>query len=86
MYHDKRLLPFNIDVEDQKIVFKNAQKPKLIRSFPLKRVHLRTCDTPDEKICDPDGLNYCVMLEIAKTGNYIKLYFMSFEAMKAVIT
>ena len=48
-------------------------------------MQVRTCDTPDEKICDPAGLNYCLMLELAKTGNYIKLHFVAFEAMDEAI-
>ena len=61
-----------------------AANQKQMSSFDLRRLHVRTCDTPTAKAGDASRLNYCAYLEVAKR-RHLKLHFMSFEAMNSTI-
>ena len=76
-------MPFDLFIDGENLLLQAMHKQP--SSFNLHQIHIRSCDSPSEKVGDPAHLNFCAFIEVKKNRRYIKLFFVSFQAMDTFV-
>ena len=72
-------------LESDKLVLSSVVMNGPTVQFDLDNFYLQSGDSPDQKSTDQSGQNYCARLMICNAESHMKLFFVTYEAMIAVI-